>query len=140
MIKVFINNTRTFGEYSKYYHHHDLMLANGCMAGVYDDQNKVEIPEKGDIVALYANGLGIVAYGVVTDEIVSLDDERVGCHPTKLRKLDKFRLMAYPIHHSAYETSNTQTLQNVKLEVQEFLDLLNDRALPKADKTLFSMD
>ena len=134
---IYINNTRTFGDYDGCRHHHDLMLANQCIAGVYDDQDRVEVPQDGDLIALYANGLGIIAYGFATSEIYSLDDERVAGHPTKICKLSDFRFLAYPIHHSEYKTSNTHTLQQVLQGRDEFYELLMARTLPEPDPSLF---
>lgn len=134
---IYINNTRTFGKYLDRPHHHDLMLANHCMAGAYEDQRKVELPKDGDLIAIYANGLGIIAYGFATSQIEFLDDDRVGGNPTKVRKLRDFQLIAYPIHHSEYETSNTQTLQKVSKGKAEFYRLLLERKVRESDPTLF---
>lgn len=107
------------------------------MAGANNDCHKVDIPKNGDVIAIYANGLGIVAYGIATEKIIDLSDDRVGNHPTRLRKLSEFRFMAYPIKASDYKTSNTQTLQQVHEEKKEFLALLHERAMPLKDATLF---
>lgn len=137
-MEIFIVNTRTFGDYLNNPHHHDLMLANECFATANADQNKIDHPKTGDVVALYANNLGIIAFGFATDKTAFLDDERVGKHPTRIRKLSDFKLLAYPIHHSEYETSNTQTLQSVKQGKEDLWELLNDRAVPSPILSLFA--
>lgn len=137
-MRLYLNNTRIFSDYAANPHHHLLMLSIGCMAGAYDDQIKVDIPSVGDIVALYANGVGIVAYGTASAECSSLNDDRVGGHPTRLRLLNNFRLLAYPIHHSEYRTSNTQTLQQVKHGAESLISLLESRAIPSSDMSVFS--
>ena len=137
-MNVYINNTRTFDSYTEHFHHHDLMLANGLMACANRDQHKIEFPADGDLIALYANGLGIVAYGYATDDISLIDDARTNGHPTKIRRLRDFHFLAYPIHSREYETSNTQTLSKVESDVECFVENLLDRKLPGKDGTLFS--
>ena len=136
-MKVYINNTRTFDSYTNQFHHHDLMLANGVMACANNDQHKIEFPATGDLVAIYANGIGLVAFGYATDDISLIADERTGGHPTKIRRLRDFHIIAYPIHSSEYETSNTQTLSQVESDVDGFVENLLDRRLPDPDPTLF---
>ena len=138
-MNVYINNTRTLDSYTEQFHHHDLMLANGVMACANRDQHKIEIPAVGDLIAIYANGLGIVAYGYATNDISLIDDDRTGGHPTKIRRLRDFRQLAYPIHSSEYQTSNTQTLSKVESDVDGFVENLLDRTLPAPDRTLFPM-
>ncbi|MCB9925884.1 MAG: hypothetical protein H6822_27290 [Planctomycetaceae bacterium] len=136
-MRVFINNTRTFKQYLDNYHHHDLMLANGCMAACYDEQEYVDKPSVGDVVAIYASKLGVVAFGSATNETAYLNDDRVGRHPTKIRKLKDFRLIAFPIRSNEYATSNSMTISEVVKDTKGFLDLLYNRALPPSDPTLF---
>ncbi len=136
-MNVYINNTRTFKSYVEQFHHHDLMLANGVMACANGDQHKIEFPADGDIVAIYGNGLGIIAFGYATEDIEFVDDVRTGGHPTKIRRLRDFRMLSYPIRSSEYETSNTQTLSQVESDVEGFVEQLLDRRLPARDETLF---
>ena len=136
---VYINNTRTLDSYNEQFHHHDLMLANGVMACANRDQHKIEFPAVGDLIAIYANGLGIVAYGYATNDISLIDDDRTGGHPTKIRRLRDFHQLAYPIHSSEYQTSNTQTLSKVESDIDGFVENLLDRRLPDPDRTLFPM-
>ena len=115
------------------------MVANGVMACASRDQHKIEYPANGDLIAIYANGLGIVAYEYTTDDISLIDehDDRTGGHPTKIRRLRDFHLLAYPIHSSEYDTSNNQTLSKVESGVDKFVENLLSRRLPKPDDTLF---
>ena len=136
-MNVYINNTRTFKSYVEQYHHHDLMLANGVMACANRDQPKIDFPAVGDLVAIYANGLGIVAFGYATDDIELIEDDRTGGHPTRIRRLRDFQLLSYPIHSSEYETSNTQTLSRVETDIDGFVERLLERRMPEPDGTLF---
>ena len=113
------------------------MLANGCMACAYDDQPKIDLPNTGDLIALYANRIGIVAFGYATDQTAYLDDERVGNCPTRIRKLSDFTLIGFPIDSSEFETGVRQTLHKVCEDEQGFYDILMERALPNSDPTLF---
>jgi hypothetical protein len=108
-IRIYINNTRTFQSSLDFPHHHDFMLANGCMACAYDDQGRVDVPSVGDLIALYANRLGIVAFGYASERTAYLDDERVGNCPTRIRKLDDFTLIGFPVRQNEFKTGVRQT-------------------------------
>jgi hypothetical protein len=108
------------------------------MAAAYDCQDKMDDPNDGDLIALYANNLGIIAFGYAAPQTAYINDERVGNTPTKIRRLENFRYLAIPIHHTEFGCSVGQTLQQVKKDRDTLFELLMDRALPERDPDLFA--
>ncbi len=90
-MEISTNKTRTFDSYLENPHQHDLMLANGCMAGVFDNRDNVAQSNKEDIAALDVNGIGIVAHERAINETIFLDNARVGNEPTRLKELNRLR-------------------------------------------------
>ena len=136
-MRVFLNNSRTFKSYFDHPHHHDFMLANQCMACAMDDQEKIHDPETGDLVAIYTDGIGVVAFGYASDDIAYVNDDRVGGCETMVRRLDQFTMIACPIKHTEFDTGVRGTLHEVLTGTNEFVACLTHRALPKPDDTLF---
>lgn len=76
---------------------HDDMINNGIAAAFYDPwKYNINRIKKGDIVFLYENGVGIVAYGRGTGDTLKKDryNDKDECH---YQKLTDFQLLKSPI-------------------------------------------
>lgn len=76
---------------------HERMLRDGVAAAFYEPW-KLEINriKKGDVVFLYANGTGIVAWGTATGE-VQVEDYNGDPDETHYQKLDGFTVLKKPL-------------------------------------------
>ncbi|OJH39136.1 hypothetical protein [Cystobacter ferrugineus] len=77
---------------------HEWMIREGVAAAFYDPwKYNIDRLKKGDVVFLYENGVGIVAYGTATGEVLVADhdDDRDETHYQKLQ--DFKRLSSKPL-------------------------------------------
>jgi hypothetical protein len=76
---------------------HDWMLTHGYAAAFYEPWTQnIDRIRDGDVVFLYANGIGIVGYGIGTGQIEKQDHggTRDACH---YQKLNQFKKLENPI-------------------------------------------
>lgn len=76
---------------------HDHMLNNGIAAAFYDPwKHNIDRIKKGDLVFLYENGVGIVAYGKGSGTTLKKDryDDKDECH---YQELSDFKVLEKPL-------------------------------------------
>ena len=76
---------------------HEWMLSQGVAAAFYDPWSfNIDRIKRGDVVFLYENGVGIVAYGKGTGTVL-LADYGDDVEETRYQKLDDFKVLSKPL-------------------------------------------
>lgn len=77
---------------------HVKMLSEGvALASFSPWKEQIERIKKGDVVFLYANAIGIVAFGTATGEITHADHKHFGDQEVYIQKLSNFTILEHPI-------------------------------------------
>lgn len=76
---------------------HEWMLQQGVAAAFYDPwKHYIDQLQKGDVVFLYSNGEGIVAYGTTTGDVIK-QDHNGDPEATHYQQLDGFTVLKKPL-------------------------------------------
>ena len=117
---------------------HVKMLSEGvALASLSPWKEQIKRIKKGDVVFLYANAIGIVAFGTATGEITYSDYKRLGDQEVCVQKLSNFTTLEHPLPAKevrqalGYEHIFLKTLSglpNDKGQADNLLAVVNERS------------